>query len=183
MFAVLRQFRRYICWAAFGAAVFGTPFLLLLLPYNSISEALPLPTIIACFGGILSVVTRAVVGLATALRPDAADRMTALLVARFSFGWILGICVLFLLVNTGRGIPFAWQETHRFFSQPSVLLQYAFSGGVSLLVTGRLSRWRHGRWMLPVAWILLLFVLVYTWFALREQVPYEVHRFFRRLND
>jgi hypothetical protein len=148
------RYRSYLCWAVFGALVFGLPVALVL--WNTSHDILwyKLVTCFAAAGALLFTLPRAVVGAVTGWPPPVVARAMAFWIGRFFVGLLLGMVVTFVLV-TEQVHPGAGRWLEDFMT----LWMWLF-GGIAMVLTGWLAERRRGWMLLPFAWVTVFVALV-----------------------
>jgi hypothetical protein len=129
--------------------------------------------IIASVGGIAVVALRTIVGVATRYPADLADRMTAIVLGRFLFGWLLGRAAMYLYLSVAPWKHDLW----RVLDNGWLELAFRLAGGLAMVLTGWLIYRPHGRFLLLLSWLVVLAFLICAWFAIHDQFP---HLFKRR---
>ncbi len=177
MSPVLLQLRRYICWAAVGAFLFGFSILLVHLcePYFNFSiivvpwyadtqlhEFLQLASVI---GGLSLVGYRAIVGLLSRQAPTVADRTAVILLGRFFVGWLLATLVIDLYLkfqHDPRRASWAFVDRR---DEPTLLFLGCLVGsGAVLMLIGHLRVPQSSRLVRLVSGA-VLFATVICWWA------------------
>jgi hypothetical protein len=165
---------RYSCWAAVGAVVLIVLVALWILNHHDVLIGLtPGMAIIACIGGLTVVALRATVGIVTRYPAAPADRMTAIVLGRFLFGWLLGRAALYFYLSVAPWKIDLW----RVLDNGWLELAFRLAGALAMVITGSLIHRPHGRFLLPLSWLVVLAFFVCAWFSFHDQFP---HLFKRR---
>ena len=172
MRAIWLNFLRYSCWAAVGAVTLTLLLILWVLSKHDV--LIGLSPVVTITGGIAMVVVRATVGIVSRYPAGAADRMTAIVVGRFLFGWLLGRVGLSFYLSAvpwnhdiWRMLDLGWME-----------LAFRIAGALAMVITGWLAYRPHGRLLIPISWLMVFLVFVFTWFSIHEQFPHLFKRHF-----